>query len=389
MSTKPSADIATKLAHAGPSPHDYHGFVNPPVVHASTVLAPTLDAYKDRSRPYVYGRQGTPTMSALEDTVTEIEGAAGTALTSSGLEACALALLSCTKAGDHVLVADSVYGPTRRFCDKVLSRYGVETTYFDPALGGDIADHFRDTTSALFLEAPGSLTFEMQDIPALAAAANARGITVAMDNTWATPVYFRPIDHGVDLSIQAATKYFGGHSDLLLGTIAASERALPALQETRQYLGINVGPDDIAATLRGMRTLPLRLSRHFESGLTVARWLQDRPEVSRVLHPALESDPGHALWKRDFTGASGLFGAVLQPCTETQLSAFVDNLTYFGIGASWGGFESLITAPDPAIFRTAVPWKEEGPLIRLHIGLEDPADLIEDLEAGFQRLAKG
>lgn len=388
MTKKTSADIATTLAHAGPSPHDFHGFVNPPVVHASTVLAPTLEVYQDRTRPYVYGRQGTPTISALESAVTEIEGAAGTALTSSGLEACALSLLSCTKAGDHVLVADSVYGPTRRFCDKVLSRYGVETTYFDPAVGAGITGLFRDNTTALFLEAPGSLTFEMQDIPALAGAANARGITVAMDNTWATPVYFRPLDHGVDLSIQAATKYFGGHSDLLLGTVAASERALPALKDMRLFLGINVGPDDVAATLRGMRTLPLRLSRHYESGVAIARWLESRPEVVRVLHPALESDSGHALWKRDFTGASGLFSMILKPCSKEQLSALVDHMTYFGIGASWGGFESLITAPDPSSVRTAVPWSEEGTLVRLHIGLEDPADLIADLEEGFERFAK-
>ncbi|MGX1098914.1 cystathionine beta-lyase [Amorphus sp. MBR-141] len=388
--TKPagSEDIATRLAHAGPSPHDNHGFVNPPVFHGSTVLAPNLQAAQDRSRRYLYGRQGTPTMDALEQTVTDIEGAAGTILTSSGLEACTVALMSCTKAGDHVLVADNVYGPTRRFCDKVLARFGVETTYFDPQLGAGIADHFRDNTTTVFLEAPGSLTFEMQDIPAIASAAKQRGLTVAMDNTWATPVYFRPIEHGVDLSIQAATKYFGGHSDLLLGTVAASEAAYPALKEMRLFLGVNVGPDDVSNTLRGMRTLPLRLARHFESGVTVARWLENRPEVERVLHPALESDPGHAIWKRDFTGACGLFAMVLKPCSKSQLSAFVDGLRYFGIGASWGGFESLITCPDPSAMRTVTPWEADGPLVRLHIGLEDPADLIADLEEGFGRLAQ-
>ncbi|MGX1305378.1 cystathionine beta-lyase [Amorphus suaedae] len=384
-----SADIATRLAHAGPSPHDNHGFVNPPVYHGSTVLAPNLQAAQDRTRRYVYGRQGTPTMDALEQTVTDIEGAAGTILTSSGLEACTVALLSATKAGDHVLVADNVYGPTRRFCDKVLARFGVETSYFDPQLGADVARHFRDNTTTVFLEAPGSLTFEMQDIPAIAGAAKQRGLTVAMDNTWATPVYFRPLEHGVDLSIQAATKYFGGHSDLLLGTVAASEAAYPALKDMRLFLGVNVGPDDVSNTLRGMRTLPLRLARHFESGVTVARWLEGRPEVARVLHPALESDPGHAIWKRDFTGACGLFAMVLKPCSKAQLSAFVDGLSYFGIGASWGGFESLITCPDPSAMRTATPWEPEGPLVRLHIGLEDPADLIADLEEGFGRLAQG
>jgi len=383
-----SEDIATRLAHAGPSPHDNHGFVNPPVFHGSTVLAPTLEAAQDRTRRYVYGRQGTPTMTALEQTVTDIEGAAGTVLTSSGLEACTVALLSSTKAGDHVLVADNVYGPTRRFCDRVLARFGVETTYFDPALGAGVAALFRDNTTTMFLEAPGSLTFEMSDIPALASAAKQRGLTVAMDNTWATPVYFRPLEHGVDLSIQAATKYFGGHSDLLLGTVAANEAAYPALKDMRLFLGVNVGPDDVSNTLRGMRTLPLRLARHFESGVTVARWLEGRPEVERVLHPALESDPGHTVWKRDFTGACGLFAMVLKPCSKAQLSAFVDGLRYFGIGASWGGFESLITCPDPGAMRTATPWTTAGPLVRLHIGLENPADLIADLEEGFGRLAQ-
>ena len=383
-----SEDIATRLAHAGPSPHDNHGFVNPPVFHGSTVLAPNLAAAQDRTRRYVYGRQGTPTMDALEQTVSEIEGAAGTVLTSSGLEACTLALFACTKAGDHVLVSDNVYGPTRRFCDTVLARFGVETTYFDPALGAGIADHIRDNTAVVFLEAPGSLTFEMQDIPAIAGAARQRGVMVAMDNTWATPVFFRPLEHGVDLSIQAATKYFGGHSDLLLGTVAASEAAYPALKEMRLYLGINTGPDDVSNTLRGMRTLPLRLARHYESGVRVARWLEERPEVERVLHPALESDPGHAIWKRDFTGASGLFSMVLKPCSKAQLAAFVDGLRYFGLGASWGGFESLVTCPDPSAIRTATSWSTSGPLVRLHIGLEDPADLIADLEEGLERLAK-
>lgn len=390
MTGKPTTGregIATRLAHAGPSPRDYHGFVNPPVVHASTVLHESLEAAQKRTSRYLYGRSGTPTTDALEEVVTGIEGAAGTVLTGSGLEAISIALLSCTKAGDHVLVADNVYGPTRRFCDKVLSRFGIETGYFDPAIGGGIAELFRETTSVVFLEAPGSLTFEMSDVPAIAAAAKARGITVAMDNTWATPVYFRPLDHGVDLSIQAATKYFGGHSDLLLGTVAANEAALPALKEMRQNFGVNVGPDDVFMTLRGMRTLPLRLARHFESAVTVARWLADRPEVARVRHPALPSDPGHALWQRDFTGASGLFAIELQPCSQSQLAAFIEGLRYFGLGASWGGFESLVLCPDPRAIRTALPWQADGPLVRLHIGLEEPEDLIADLQAGLERLA--
>ncbi|MDQ0316340.1 cystathionine beta-lyase [Amorphus orientalis] len=380
------AGLATRLAHAGPAPSEYHGFVNPPVVHASTVIYDSLNTAKNRTSRYMYGRTGTPTTEALEDTVTDLEGAAGTVLTGSGLEAISIALMSCTQAGSHLLVADNVYGPTRRFCDKVLTRFGVEVEYFDPAVGAEIDRLFRDTTSALFLEAPGSLTFEMQDIPAMAGAARSRGITVAMDNTWATPVYFRPLDHGVDLSIQAATKYFAGHSDLLLGTVAASEAALPSLRETRNNFGVNVGPDDVFNTLRGMRTLPLRLARHFESGVTIARWLETRPEVARVRHPALESDPGHEIWKRDFSGACGLFAIELQPCTDAQLAAFIEGLAYFGIGASWGGFESLVLCPDPSSIRTATNWDAAGPLVRLHVGLEDPEDLIADLQAGLARL---
>ncbi|MEW5420863.1 cystathionine beta-lyase [Amorphus sp. 3PC139-8] len=384
--TTPSGEaVATWLAHAGPSPRDYHGFVNPPVVHASTVIFDNLEAYQTRSQRYVYGLMATPTTDALTDTVTELEGAAGTVLTGSGLEAVTVALMSCVSAGDHLLVVDNVYGPTRRFCDKTLSRFGVEVSYFDSGVGSAIVDQFRPNTRAVFLEAPGSLTFEMQDIPAIVEAARPRGILVAIDNTWATPLYYRPLDHGVDLSIQAATKYFGGHSDLLLGTVAANEAALPMLQETRQNLGVNAAPDDVFMTLRGMRTLPLRLARHYESGLTVARWLVSRPEVKRVLHPALESDPGHAIWKRDFTGACGLFALILQPGSQAQLSAFVDGLSYFGLGASWGGFESLVTCPDPRSMRTATPWAEDGALVRLHIGLEEPADLIADLEEGLKR----
>ena len=385
--TPPKPD--TLLVNAGRDPQAYHGFVNPPVYHASTVLYPTAeDQVAHRSR-YQYGRRGTPTSEALENALTELEGeaCAGTALLPSGLTAIATALLSIANSGDHILVTDSVYRPTRNFCEGVFKRMGVTTGYYDPLIGADIAKLFKPNTRAVFVEAPGSQSFEMQDIPAIARAAHDKGALVLMDNTWATPLYFRAFEKGVDLSIQAGTKYIGGHSDIMFGCVSANAQTLPALKSTVHTMGLCVGPDDIYLALRGLRTLGVRLARHYESGLRVARWLGQRPEVARVLHPALESDPGHAIWKRDFSGACGLFSIVLKPCPDRAVHAFMNELALFGMGFSWGGFESLVILFDCTEYRTATPWAPGGPTLRFHIGLEDAGDLIADLERGFAAMA--
>ena len=376
---------ATRLVNAGRDPQSYFGFVNPPVYHASTVLYPTAaDQVAHRSR-YQYGRRGTPTTEALENALREIEGeaCAGVVLLPSGLAAISTALMAVVGSGDHILVTDSVYRPTRNFCDGLLRRMGVETTYYDPLIGGGIAKLFKPNTRAVFTEAPGSQSFEMQDIPAIAKVAHDKGAVVLTDNTWGTPLYFRPLEHGVDLSIQAGTKYIGGHSDIMFGCVSANARTHGQLKDAYHQLGLCVGPDDIYLALRGLRTMGVRLARHQESGLKVAHWLENRLEVLRVLHPALESDPGHAIWKRDFTGACGLFSIVLRPCSERALHAFMDELALFGMGYSWGGFESLIISFDCAEYRTATPWAPVGPALRIHIGLEDADDLIADLEQGF------
>ena len=387
----PKAELKpdTKLAIGGRDPFAHHGYVNTPVYHASTLLYRTAEDFLARRGQYFYGRRGTPTSEALALAIQEIEGptCAGVALLPSGLAAISSALLSVLKAGDHVLVTDSVYGPTRKFCDSVLSRYGVTTSYYDPTIGGSIAGLMQPNTRVVFAEAPGSLSFEMQDIPAIAAAAHARGALVLMDNTWASPLYFRALEKGVDLSIQSGTKYIGGHSDLMLGAVSANQETWSKLRDTVFTLGLCVGPDDMNLGLRGLRTMGVRLARHHESGLKVARWLEQRPEVLRVLHPALPSDPGHALWKRDFTGACGLFGVVFQPVPDKAVNAFLNALTLYGMGASWGGYESLAIPFDCAPYRTATKWAPGGPAVRIHIGLEDAGDLIADLERGFAAFA--
>jgi cystathionine beta-lyase len=375
----------TRLVNAGRDPQSYYGFVNPPVYHASTVLYPTAeDQVAHRSR-YQYGRRGTPTSEALENALAEMEGdkCAGVSLLPSGLSAITAALMAVAGAGDHILVTDSVYRPTRIFCDGVFKRMGVETTYYDPLIGGDIAGLIKPNTRAVFTEAPGSQSFEMQDIPAIAAAAHAKGALVLMDNTWATPLYFRAFEKGVDLSIQAGTKYIGGHSDIMFGCVAANAKTAPALKNVVGSMGLCVGPDDVYLALRGLRTMAVRLARHQESALQVARWFEQRPEVARVLHPALPGDPGHAIWQRDFTGASGLFSIELKPCPDRAVHAFMNALTLFGMGFSWGGYESLVIIFDCAEYRTATTWAARGPTLRFHIGLEDPDDLIADLEQGF------
>lgn len=383
---KRSLGERTRLVHAGRDPWEQHGFVNTPIYRGSTVLYKTLDDITHRRNRYTYGTHGTPTTESLETAWTELCGAAGTALAPSGLAAVTLALLSCVKAGDHILITDSVYRPTREFCAKLLARLGVETTYYDPLIGAGIGDLMRPNTSVVFTEAPGSQSFEMQDIPAIAEVAHARGAVVIMDNTWATPLFFPPHERGVDLAIEAGTKYLSGGSDLLLGLVSANERCWPKLRETYDVISACPGPEDVFLCLRGMRTMALRLREHERQALDMARWLAARPEVERVLHPALDTDPGHAIWKRDFKGASGLFSVILQPASKAALASMLDGLELFGMGFSWGGFESLVIPFDCSTYRTATQWRPAGPALRFHIGLEDLDDLKADLDAGFARL---
>jgi cystathionine beta-lyase len=375
----------TRLVTAGRDTKAQKGFVNPPVVHGSTVLYPTAEDLHARRGEFQYGRYGTPTTRALQETLMALEGpqCAGVGIAPSGLAAITTALLAVLKAGDHLLVCDNVYRPSRNFCNGLLARYGVETTYFDPLIGGAIEKLFKANTRAVLVEAPGSQSFEMTDIPAIAGAAHARGALVIDDNTWATPLFHRSLDQGVDVSIQAATKYIGGHSDIMFGTISANANAWPMISGTVVMLGVCAGPDDVFLALRGMRTLAVRLNQHYRSGIEMAGWLESRPEVIRVLHPALESDPGHAIWKRDFTGASGLFSIVLKPAPQKAVDAMLDTVKLFGMGFSWGGFESLIIPFDCDSYRTATKWAPGGPTLRLHIGLENVDDLKADLERGF------
>jgi cysteine-S-conjugate beta-lyase len=375
----------TTLVTAGRDTKAQKGFVNPPVVHGSTVLYPTADDLHAHRGEFQYGRRGTPTTKALQEALMALEGpqCAGVGIAPSGLAAISTTLLAVLKADDHLLVCDNAYRPTRNFCNGLLARYGVETTFFDPLIGGGIVQLFKPNTRAVVVEAPGSQTFEMPDIPAIAAVAHARGALVIDDNTWATPLYHRSLEHGVDISMQAATKYIGGHSDIMFGTISANAQAWPIIAETIHLLGVCAGPDDVFLALRGLRTLSVRLAQHYRSGLEMARWLATRPEVIRVLHPALETDPGHAIWKRDFSGASGLFSIVLKPAPQTAVDALLDSVKLFGMGYSWGGFESLIIPFDCDGYRTATQWAPGGPSLRLHIGLENVEDLKADLDRGF------
>lgn len=377
---------ATQLTRLGRDPERFDGFVNTPVVRGSTVLSPNYDALVNHSGRYSYGRRGNPTSEALEQAISTLEGADGTALTPSGLSAISIALLGVLESGDHLLMADTAYNPTRKICDGVLRRHGVEVTYYDPLAGAEIRDLIRPNTRAIFMEAPGSQSMEMQDVPAIVSVARERGITTLIDNTWATPLFFKPLAFGVDVSIMAGTKYLSGHADLNLGTIAAKGEAWKKIHQAHGDMGICVSPDDAALGLRGLRTMLVRLERHWKSGLEVADWLAAQPQVARILHPAREGDAGHAIWKRDFSGACGLFSAILKPVPEAALATFFDSLTLFGMGYSWGGFESLIIPFDCSSYRTATRWQPGGPAIRLHIGLEAPADLIADLSQAFARM---
>lgn len=380
----------TKVVSAGRHPQAHYGVVNTPVYRTSTILFESFEAMESgatdpAAMKFAYGRLGTPTSAALEEAVAELEGGYRCRLAPSGLGAITTALLAYCSSGDHILIPYSAYNPTRAFAQSVLSRFGVTTEYYDPGMGADISSLLRTNTSIVYVESPGSGMFEMQDVPAIAHAAHARGITVVMDNTWASPLYFKPFEHGVDVSIQAATKYIVGHSDAMLGTITATRDKWQELTAAHRALGQMAGPDDIYLALRGLRTMAVRLERHYQNGLALARFLLTRPEVARVLHPALESDPGHALWRRDFLGASGLFGFLLQPRFDKRaLSAMLNGLRLYGMGYSWGGYESLIAPLKARRFNPDVA--EEAWVIRIHAGLENADDLIQDLDAGLDRL---
>jgi len=377
----------TLAVHRGRMSSEHFGAVNTPVYRASTILYPDLATLESGDVPYIYGRRGTPSSQSFEETVTALEGGFRSVVCPSGLGAIALAIQSVCGTGDHLLMVDSCYAPTRWLCDKTLSRFGIETTYYDPLIGNRIEGLFRPNTKAVFCESPGSLTFELQDIPAIADVAHARDASVMLDNTWATPLYFDSFAHGADLSIQAATKYVGGHSDLMIGYVCANESHAPRLAQTHDHLGLYASGDDCFLALRGLRTMPVRLARHWETALALTNWLKARPEVARVLYPALEDDPGHTIWKRDFAGASGLFGLMFRPVAHKALAAFFDSLRLFGMGYSWGGYESLIVPSK--VHRTARQFEAAGPVIRIHAGLEDGGDLIADLEQGFAHMNSG
>jgi cystathionine beta-lyase len=382
----------TTIVSTGRDPEANHGVVNAPVYHASTITFPTVAALEEAGRrrfapgETYYGRYGTPTTFGFEESVAALEGGYRSVAVSSGKAAIVAALTACLDAGDHLLMTDSTYGPTRTFCDTFLARYGVETTYYDPTIGAGIDALIRPETKVVFTESPGSQTFEVQDIPAIAAASHQAGCVVMIDNTWASPLYFKPFEHGCDISIQAATKYIVGHSDAMMGTITTTEALHDKVRAAAFELGASPGPDDVYLAQRGLRTISVRLERHMKSGIAIAEWLRDRPEIDRVLHPALIDDPGHALWQRDFQGASGLFAVVLKAAPKLALAAMLDDMKLFAMGYSWGGYESLIIPSNPVPLRTAKPWKADGPSLRLHIGLEDVDDLIADLKAGFARL---
>lgn len=383
----------TLLTGAGRKPLAHHGAVNVPVIRTSTVVHASLEAYEahqpDDWRGMMYGRAGTPTTFALEEAVARMEGGYDAVAMPSGLAAITAALCAFAKAGSHVLVSDSVYGPTRQFCDNQLRRYGVEVEYYAPDIGAGIAALLRAETAAVFCESPGSLTFEMQDIRAIADAAHRRGVPVLADSTWGTPYFFRSFECGVDVSIHAATKYIAGHSDVILGLIVTNEAHWSPVRRTVSDFGFSVSPDDCYLALRGFRTIGVRMRQQMATALRVARWLQGRPEVARVLYPALPDDPGHALWQRDFTGAASLFGVVMNPVPHEVLTRFVNGLRLFGIGLSWGGYESLVTVSNLARLRTVTSGPGADPLLRLHIGLEDPEDLVADLEQAFATVEWG
>jgi cysteine-S-conjugate beta-lyase len=387
-----SRKLDTLLTHAGRDPEGNFGIVNPPVYRASTVLQPTMAALEaaqhDRYGGVRYGRHGTPTTFALEQAAAAVEGGHRAVALPSGLAAVAATILGFVKPGDHVLMADNVYGPARNLANGMLKRFGVETEFYDPMIGAGIAALLRGETRLVYMESPGSLTFEVPDVPAILAAVKPRGIATALDNTWASPCFFRPLALGVDVSVIAGTKYIVGHSDAMLGLAVCTESSFMPVRLAASELGYSVGPDDCYLALRGLRTASVRMKQHQAQGLALAEWLQRRPEVARVLHPALPGHPGHEFWRRDFIGACGLFGVVLRDVPKAAVAAMLDGMELFGMGASWGGYESLILPVNPAKLRTATRWQPEGPTLRIHAGLEDIDDLIDDLERGFRRLGE-
>ena len=363
-----------------------HGIVNPAVYHASTITFPTVKTLLERDQPYTYGRKGTPTSRALETAIAALEGGHDCKVSSSGLAAVTTTLLAFLKAGEHVLIPDTVYHPVRQLCDSILKGLGIETTYYDPLIGRGIAGLIRANTKVVYCESPGSQSMEVQDIPVIADVAHGKNCIVILDNTWAGGFYFDAFAHGCDVSVQAATKYIVGHSDAMLGSTVCNEKTWEQFKQAFEVMGQFAGPDDMYLALRGLRTMSVRLERHMRNATAVAEWLRGRSEVESVMYPALSNDPGHQIWKRDFTGASGLFSVVLKPTSDQSVAAMLDGLSLFGMGFSWGGFESLVVPFKPV--RTATTWTASGPCLRLHIGLESPDDLIVDLKQGFERLKK-
>jgi cystathionine beta-lyase len=385
---------STKLTHLGRNPEQHHGVVNPPVYHASTILFPTYaDFMAARNGTYAhssYGRYGTESTRALESALAELEGADYAMVVPSGMAAITTTLLALLSQGDHILVADTVYEPTRRFCTQELARYGVQTTFYDPLAGASIAALIQENTKVVFLESPGSNSFEIQDIPAIAEAAHAKDVLVVADTTYSSPLIIKPFELGVDVALYSASKYISGHSDLMMGVVTATKKVFSKLVRTHHFLGNTPGPDDVYLAQRGLRTLEVRLRQHEEQGRQVAHWLKNRTEVALVLHPTFAECPGHSIWARDAKGpikSNGLFSIVLKSYSEEAVAAMLEGMKYFRMGFSWGGYESLMIPFDPAPLRTVTSWAHEGPALRIHVGLEAVEDLIADLEAGFARLA--
>jgi len=386
--SKRTLSIDTKLTQLGRDPDSQYGFVNAPVYRGSTVIFKTMDDLENNRSRFHYGTEGTPTISHLENAWSEISGAAGTVLSPSGLGAVSLALLTTLKSGDHLLMTDSVYKPTRFFCNDFLKRFGVEVTYYDPMIGAGITELIKDNTSTIFLEAPGSQSFEIQDVPAITAIAQSKGIKTIIDNTWATPLFFKAHEHGCDLSVEAGTKYLSGHSDLLMGMVSSNAATWPELRKTYDNLAMLPGAEDCFLALRGLRTMHMRLKEVEQRGLALASWLQEQPEVHKILHPAFEDCPGHDIWKRDFSGSTGLFSVVLDSKFDKKaLANMLDNMAVFGMGYSWGGFESLVIPFDCSSYRTVTQWAPGGLTIRIQIGLENMDDLKADLRDGLDRLS--
>ncbi|MHB1109691.1 MAG: cystathionine beta-lyase [Devosia sp.] len=380
---KPSPE--TILTHAGRHPEQHFGFVNTPVYRGSTVLFKTLDALESTQPRYDYGRTGSPSSSAVADVITELEGATGTVLTPSGLSAISVALVSALASGDHLLVTDSAYQPTRRFSDGVLTRMGINTQYYNPRIAAGIEALVTEKTKVIFVESPGSLTFEMQDLRAISEVAKRHGIVIIADNSWATPLFHKPLELGADMVVHAGTKMFVGHSDAMFGTVSANERTWQALRQTHMTMGICASPDDAYLVARGLRTLAIRMKEHEARALELARWLEGQPTVRQVFHPALEQHPDHAIWKRDFTGSGSLFSVLLEPAPREAVAAMVNGFELFGMGYSWGGYESLCLPIHPERIRTAVDWNALGDMLRIHVGFEDIEDLKADLRAGLDR----